>query len=669
MHKKHDIGVVGVLAAIVGVALMFVGMSCFSGTIPAVADGEPVAVWLTLPDGSKKLHQEANLQFIAGSSPLAPTIQVDETTLYQRFEGAGAAMTDSSAWLISTTLPFTQRNALMADLFTRDGAGIGLSYVRIPMGASDFALDDYTYDDMPPGQTDPNLVHFSISHDEAYIIPLLQQARALNPQLRFMGSPWSAPAWMKDNESLHGGSLRPQYFQAFANYHVKFVQAYEAAGIPIDALTPQNEPMYQTSSYPTMYMPASDQQTFVRDYLGPALANAGLDTKILILDHNWDLTNYALTILNDPVAKSYVAGTAFHCYAGDVANQSIVHNAHADRGIWFTECSGGDWSTDFGNNVSWNMHHLVVGNFRNWGSSLLLWNLALDENDGPQNGGCPNCRGVVTIDSTGTITYNEEYYILGHVSKFVDPGAYRVESTYYGSGQPENVAFLNPDGTLVLIVHSTSETTFGVEWNGQYFTYTLPAKGTVTLKWNASHTPGPTVTPAPTSTPAPTPTPHPPGLLQGFEEEGTYYEVWQATASLGSIAHGGTTSLQSTSTSGTWHTVGAYFDNHPINVTALDYICLWVYDTTPNANNTLGFRLFDATGASQEYWSDHSPIGTNPRTRKNEWVQMCFKLSAYTLIDLSRLDRAEMCMYWAGTYYFDDITAGPHRLFLPTVMR
>jgi len=647
-------GLIG-LGIIAAVALAVILFSFTLRTTPR-ASNECVEVWLTLADGSKKLAPEADLDFTAGPGT-GTVVNVNPNTLYQRLEGVGGAMTDSSAWLINTKLTPVQRKALMDNLFTRTGGGIGLSYLRLPMGASDFALKSYTYDDLPTGQTDPTLANFSISHDTAYILPVLQQALALNPQLRFMGSPWSAPAWMKTNASLNAGALLPVYRQAFADYQVKFVQAYTAAGIPIDAITPQNEPMNENSSYPTMSMPAADQKIFVRDYLGPALARAGLTPKILVLDHNWDLANYPLAILNDPAALAYVGGTAFHCYAGQVGNQSAVHAAYPDTGVWFTECSGGGWSKDFGDNVSWNMHNLVVGNFRNWGKSLLLFNVALDENAGPQNGGCPNCRGIVTINqSTGAVTYNEEFYILGHVSKFVNPGAYRAESTNYGEGQPENVAFLNSDGSLVLVVHSTAATTFDVEWNGRHFTYALPAKGTVTFKWNNGHTPGATATSAPTATPAPTATLSPAGVLQSFETEGTYYADYQATTSLTTkVVHGGASALENFSDTGIWHTVGAYLNNHPINAGGLDRICLWVYDTTA-ADNTLGFRLVDATGASQELWSDNPVIGSNSKTVKNTWVQMCFKLAPYTLVNLTALDKVQMAMYWAGTYYFDDIT-------------
>lgn len=440
-----------------------------------------VQVWLTLPDQSQKLAIQPPVPLTAGNPPDGLTVTVDAATTYQRMEGFGAAMTDSSAWLIMNKLDPASRQALLRDLFTREGAGIGLSYLRVPMGASDFARKDYTYNDMEKGQTDPELRRFNIEFDKTAVIPALKQAVALNPQLRLMGSPWSAPAWMKAGGRLNGNALKPQFYAAFADYHVRFVQAYAAEGLTIDAVTPQNEPLHDTNNYPSMYMPAAAQQIFVRDYLGPAFEEAGLQTRILIFDHNWDLAAYPLEVLSDPQAAAFVDGVAFHCYGGDVSAQSKVRNAHPDKGIWFTECSGGGWATDFGGNLRWNLKNLVIGNFRNWGNSLLLWNLALDENDGPQNGGCSNCRGVVTIHSqTGNVTYNEEYYILGHVSKFVDPGAYRIEAT---PTHPANVAFVNPDGSRVLIVLAEDAVNFNIQADGQWLTYALPKGAVATFVW------------------------------------------------------------------------------------------------------------------------------------------------------------------------------------------
>jgi len=450
---------------------------------PVNAQSGAVQAWLTTPNRAKLLSHEPDLAFVEGANADAQyVIQIDDSVRYQQMEGFGAAMTDSSAWLIMRVLNAAQRTELMNNLFTREGDGIGLSYVRLPIGASDFAVHDYSY----ASERDPDLENFSINYDEAYIIPALQLALDLNPQLRFMGSPWSAPGWMKSTGSFHGGRLLAEYYPAWANYLVRFIQAYAEHGIPIDSLTPQNEPNHSQDTYPTMLMSAEGQQTFVRDHLGPALRDAGLDTRLVIFDHNWDLWRYPMLVLSDPGAAAFVDGVAFHCYGGDVGVQSIVHENYPDVGIWFTECSGGGWAEGFGSNLGWNTRTLGINNFRNWGNSLMLWNIALDQNAGPQNGGCGNCRGVVTInDSSGEVTYNEEYYILGHWSKFVDPGAYRIESTAFDEGQPQNVAFLNPDGSLVLVVHATQAATFTVEWQGRQFEYSLPAGAVVSFKWAA----------------------------------------------------------------------------------------------------------------------------------------------------------------------------------------
>jgi len=449
---------------------------------------DQVEVWLTLGDASKKLSQEPSLTFVPAPTPDSPVIKIDSETRYQQFEGAGASLTESSAFLIMSILDSHTRDILMHNLFTRKGQGIGLSYLRQTMGASDFALSDYTYDDQPSGHSDPDLSDFSIDRDRKYVIPALRMALELNPQLHIMGSPWSPPAWMKKNAQLHGSELLPEYYQAFADYHVKFVQAYASEEIHIDAITIQNEPNYATSGYPSMFMPASAQQTFVRDYLGPAFKKAGLETRILIFDHNWDIVDYPIEVLSDPAAAAYVDGVAFHCYGGDVSAQAQFHERFPQVGIWFTECSGGQWAQGFGSNLSWMTRNLVIDNYRYWGKSTILWNLALDENAGPQNGGCNNCRGVVTINqNNGEITYNEEFYILGHVTKFVDPGAYRIDSGPSDYRLPRQVAFLNPDGSLVLIVQADSPVDFTVTWQGKTFSYQLPSAGVVTFKWNIMH--------------------------------------------------------------------------------------------------------------------------------------------------------------------------------------
>jgi glucosylceramidase len=443
----------------------------------------PVEVWLTTGDQSIKLQQQPSVSFNSGQGNRSYKVTINESIKYQQLAGVGAAITDSSAWMISHYLTSGQRNALMSSLFS-PSAGIGISYVRLPIGASDFVLSQYTFDDMPPGQTDPELRFFSIDHDKPYIIPIIRQALSLNPRLKFLASPWSPPAWMKARPILGGSYLLRGNYQTYANYFVKFIQAYQAEGIPIHAVTVQNEPHFVNISYPTMYMESSEQADFVKGYLGPAFVNAGLDTKILVWDHNWNEPGYPLAVLNDVSARAFVAGSAWHCYAGNPSAQSQVHDAYPDKDIYFTECSGDDRTPDFAPNLVWFMQNIVIGTIRNWAKSVILWNLALDEFNGPHIGGCEGCRGVVTISTENhTVNYEVEYYVLGHVSKFMTPGAYRIASDTY-NGVIETVAFLNPDSYVVVVLNPTASwQAFDVQWGGRYFSYSLPAESVATFKW------------------------------------------------------------------------------------------------------------------------------------------------------------------------------------------
>lgn len=454
----------------------------------AKPEHEPVSVWLTTPDRSKLLHREADVSWKKDGRPNDTTIDVDDRTAYQQMDGFGAAMTESSAWLIANKLSVEQRNELMNRLFDHE-QGIGISYLRLPMGATDFSLSHYTYDDMPEGQTDPELRGFSIDHDKAYIIPTLRKAKEINPALKIMGSPWSAPAWMKTSGSLLKGNLNADAYPAYADYFAKFVQAYAAEGLPIDAVTPQNEPQFEPDGYPGMRMEAAEQANFIKTYLGPAFVKANIRTKIVVWDHNWDDPYYPIQILSDPEASKYIAGSAFHGYAGEVANQQKVHDAFPGKDIYFTESSGGEWAPEFGGSLKWDMQNLIIGATRYWAKTVLKWNLALDESHGPALGGCRDCRGFVTIDGqTGHASYNPEYYAFGHASKFVKPGAYRIDSNTFGNGSIEDVAFRNPDGSEVLIaLNSAAESrSFLVRRSGKSFAYTLPAGAAATFVWAAA---------------------------------------------------------------------------------------------------------------------------------------------------------------------------------------
>lgn len=442
-----------------------------------------VDVWMTTGDKTQLLRQQTDVLFQAGIGAGGTPISVAPGTTFQTIDGFGAAMTDSSAWLLNSKLSTPQREKLMRQLFSQSG-GIGINYLRVPMGASDFTATGYfTYNDNPPGGSDEMQQHFTVAHDQAYVIPRLQQARDLNPDLKLMASPWSAPAWMKTNNSLAGGSLQQQWEASYARYLGKFIKSYEAAGLPIDTISMQNEPLH-TSNYPTMSMTPTQQIRLIRDQVGPYFAAEGITTKILAYDHNWDQPDYPIQVLNDPVARQYIAGSAFHAYAGNVSAQTTVHNAHPDKGIYFTEITGGDWATNFADNLVWNFQNIIIGNTRNWGKNALLWNIALDQNNDPHLNGCSDCRGVVTINnSTGAVTFNEEFYTLGQVTKAVQPGAVRINSA---TGSALNtVAFLNPDGSRVLIAlnPNSSTATARIIENGQNFTYQIPGKSVATFRW------------------------------------------------------------------------------------------------------------------------------------------------------------------------------------------
>ena len=489
---------VGLLAGGIGVAAAPPGQ----GAPPPV----PAAhVWVTTPDGSEQMHDRGTVPFRTGGSDRL-TITVDPSLRYQTMDGVGASITDSSASVLMELDP-AARDATMRDLFVTDG----LSFLRQPIGSSDFVNGPhYTYDDVAPGETDYDLSQFSIAHDQAQILPLVRQALALNPSLKVMATPWSPPAWMKTNDALIGGRLidDPRVYQAYADYLVKFVQAYQAAGVPIYGLTIQNEPQNRTpSGYPGTDLPTR-QAIAVIERLGPALQAAGLDTKIMGYDHNWsehpnDIANtppgedpeteYPTLLLKSPAAR-WIAGTAYHCYAGDQKRMTALHRAFPTKEIWFTECSGSHGPTDppaqvFSDTLRWHARNITLGTTRNWAQSVVTWNLALHPDGGPHNGGCDTCTGVVTVNPDGTVTRNAEYYTLGHLARFVRPGAVRVASSSYGStgwnGLPMSAAFVNPDGSTALVVHNEYDDprTVAVAVGGRSFDYTLPGGSLVTFTW------------------------------------------------------------------------------------------------------------------------------------------------------------------------------------------
>jgi glucosylceramidase len=476
------------------VTCLTAALSSCSGKSAVVDNPQPadttstgkVAVWVTNGAQNKLLKNENALSIVkAGAvTPSANQITIDFSTKLQEMEGFGAALTGSSAYLINQKLNVSQRESLLKDLFDPQ-TGIGISYLRITMGASDFSLENFTYDDLPAGQTDPTLSKFSISKEKTDVIPVLKSIIALQPAIKIMATPWSAPAWMKTNGKLAGGSLKPEWYGTYANYFLKYLDAFKTEGVNIDAISVQNEPLHE-AAYPSMKMDSAAQKDFIKSHLGPLFQANSIKTKILLYDHNWDRPGYPMSILSDPATSKYVAGSAFHAYGGNVTAMSEVHDKFPDKGLYFTEISGGRWATNFSDNLKWNTSNIFIGTANNWSKNALLWNLALDENDGPKNLGCDNCRGVVTIAASGSITKNVEYYTIAHLSKFVRPGAFRVQSDRLSaSSQLEHVAFLNTDGSKALIVlnQGAESKKFTVSAGETQFNYTIDPNSVVTLVW------------------------------------------------------------------------------------------------------------------------------------------------------------------------------------------
>ncbi len=469
------------------ISFAFLLVACSSSPVlpPIVvtppATGPKVNVWLTNAERTYLLSSVSSLTF-KKEAALATLISVDTTIRFQSMDGFGFTLTGGSAQLLNTKLNSAARAALLKELFTIEQNGIGVSYLRISIGASD--LDDhvFSYNDLVAGQTDVNLSKFSLDEDRKNLIPILKEVVALYPQIKIMGSPWSAPAWMKTNNSPKGGSLKTEYYSVYANYLTKYIQGMAQEGITIDAITTQNEPEHPGNT-PSMTMTSSEQNEFIKSHLSPTLKAAGLSTKIILYDHNCDHPNYPISILNDSQTKPLVDGSAFHLYAGDISALSTVHTAHPDKNVYFTE----QWTSgngNFGGDLQWHVKNLIVGAPRNWSKNVLEWNLAADENLQPHtDGGCTLCLGALTITSAGTVTRNVSYYIIGHASRFVPPGSVRIHSNITNSLY--NVAFITPDGKKVLIVVNDSSEfkSFSIGYKDMTASASLAAGAVATYVW------------------------------------------------------------------------------------------------------------------------------------------------------------------------------------------
>lgn len=454
-----------------------------AAAVPGSATGiaaSSVQVWLSTIDRNSQLSHKDELHWSTDTTPAQYNIKVNDSRKFQSMEGFGASFTDSSAVLLQTRITAETRKKTMADLFGKDG--IHLNLIRQPMGSCDYNINLYTYDDVP---NDDNLENFSIDHDKKRIIPCIREAFLENPDIEVCASPWSAPGWMKSSGSIIGGTLKPEHYKTYASYFRKFIEAYEKEGIPVHAVTVQNEPLFTPGHYPGMSFPAKEECEFVKTALGPEFKKFNMKTRIFVYDHNWDRSDYPLEILGDKEANQYISGVAWHYYGGTHDAMSRVHDAYPDKEAWFTEGSGGEWIPEYHDAFMDQMKH-VVRVPRNWSKTLVWWNMALDQEHGPSLlGDWSTCRGLVKVDTlTGEVTKNVDYYTMGHISKFVDRGAHRIESNWY-ENDLEDVAFLNPDGSKVLIVSNRTkeDKTFTVTDGDRHFQYTLPGEGAVTFKW------------------------------------------------------------------------------------------------------------------------------------------------------------------------------------------
>ncbi|MCE1199211.1 MAG: hypothetical protein LWW85_09610 [Marinilabiliales bacterium] len=437
-------------------------------------------LWLTDPQSGILFKKQKETLRFRQQPATGETLRIYPNEQFQTMDGFGNCFTDGSATAFAKMSPAARHN-LLKELFGTKGSDIGISYLRITLGASDLSAEPYTYDDVPTGEPDFDLRHFSIAPAQKELIPLLKEILTIQPTLKILASPWSAPTWMKTNNGFKGGSLKKDCFDVYARYFVAYIQAMKQEGIPIDAITIQNEPLHP-GNVPSMLMLAEDQGLFIRDHLGPAFEKAGIHTRILLYDHNADKISYPISILKDPETAKYVDGSAFHLYGGRIEDLSEVHHLFPDKNLYFTE----QWVGAPGNlpeDLAWHVRTLIIGASRNWCRNVLEWNMAADPNQDPHTvGGCDRCLGTITLDGD-QVTRNPAYYILAHAAKFVRPGSVRIGSEM--KGQCPNVAFKTPEGKFVLILQNDAKESKKccLDFEGKILTLTLPAGAVGTIVW------------------------------------------------------------------------------------------------------------------------------------------------------------------------------------------
>lgn len=470
MKKNRNIKLL-IVASLTGILVSCAQSSDNSSPAPTPTPvTNEVDFWLTNSDESVKLEKQTTILGFNTNYNTYTNIEVNDTQIFQAIDGFGYTLTGGSVDVINS-LTSSKKQQLLQELFGSSTSSIGVSYLRISIGASDLNNTVFSYDDMPTGQTDVNLTNFSLTPDNQLIL-LIKEILLINPNIKIMAAPWSPPVWMKDNNSTIGGSLQPQYYATYAQYFVKYIQQMKLQNITINAITPQNEPLNPANN-PSLYMSALQQADFIKNHLGPAFQTAGITTKIVAYDHNCDVPQYPITVLSDAMANAFVDGSAFHLYAGDISALSTVHNSFPTKNIYFTEQYTAS-SGSFGGDLKWHLKNVIIGSMRNWSKNALEWNLANNGAYGPNTpGGCTTCKGAITINGSDAYQKNVAYYIIAHASKFVPAGSVRIGSSQ--SGNLNNVAFKTPSGKIALIVENdgTSSEIFNIKYNGKWVTTTL----------------------------------------------------------------------------------------------------------------------------------------------------------------------------------------------------
>jgi glucosylceramidase len=446
------------------------------------------------------LFQPVSVPFDSKTNTGNHIIQLMPEVKYQEMDGFGAAITGSTAYNLLKMNPENRAKLLNATFDPVNG--MGYSYIRVSIGCSDFSMEDYTYCDKA------GIENFAIHElDKRDLYPILKEILAINPKIKILGSPWTPPKWMKVNnltelkpfDSWTSGQLNPAFYQDYATYFVKYIEAMKSEGFDIEAITVQNEPLNRGNSA-SLFMTWQEQRDFIKTALGPAFEKAGIKTKIIVFDHNWDYDvnkeecadqiDYPVRIYEDQEAAKYIDGAAYHAYGGEVAEMKDIHDKRPDKNLYFTEMSIGLWGSGytFEGDFMWNMREVCLGTINNYCKAVIMWNFMLDDKHAPfRPGGCDICLGCIDISSAdySTMTFNSHYYTMAHLSKVIQPGAYRIGSK--GNSYPGLYysAFSNPDGSYAIVIQNDTDKVLpvSIQLEGKSFTYSLPAKSAVSGKW------------------------------------------------------------------------------------------------------------------------------------------------------------------------------------------